>query len=330
MSTTDTVGWLNSLPPTTFMDQEKVRTAFIKNCMNVRGLSEAESDHIFNKEAMYFRRLIHASEDLRNCSVFSLYCCLIDISLNAEILSFNPDDKLVYVETRGHKTGAKYQDGRDIYEKRAQAKISPYGELAIRMDVGQIKYADDPIVVYDGDLFEIGTDDYSNTRVLWKAKVPRKPNARIIGAFIKITRPNDSYITPYMLEDDVMRLAAYSERQNKRGNTAGKANPLYGIGTPTGIDAGFLKAKMIKHSFRTFPKVRIKANNSSLDDMDTSIDPEDNGPAMVTQYPPAAHITPRQPAEGAPPAQQEQQWQSHDPYGPNYRPPVQDEYSGTF
>jgi len=53
-----------------------------------------------------------------------------------------------------------------------------------------------------------------------------------------------------MTEQDIIRLKAYSDKNSK-----GKTNELYSSNHGQ-IDTGFLLAKMIKHAFRTYPKVR--------------------------------------------------------------------------
>lgn len=261
--------WVNSLPKMTFMDEGQIMESFIKTNMATRGASQAEAEIFYEKEAMYLKRVIYNSinpaypnADLRKCTTFSLYACFQDMAINGDVLSFNPDDKLTYVEQRGYKAGQD-QQGQDIWENRAKMIISPYGELAVRQAYGQIKYADPVIVVYEGDYMEIGTNDRSDLVVMFKSKVPRV-SKKIIGSFVKITRPDGSFVTSYLLQEDIDRLAAYSTKQNR-----GKTNALYGAGeNGSGIDSGFLKAKTLKHSFKTFPKVKLKGTNSSLDEQD--------------------------------------------------------------
>jgi hypothetical protein len=63
-----------------------------------------------------------------------------------------------------------------------------------------------------------------------------------------------------MFEEDWKRLEGYSEENNKyfdrKSNTwVKKANDLYSTNGGS-IDPGFLCAKLIKHAFKTYPKVR--------------------------------------------------------------------------
>jgi recombinational DNA repair protein RecT len=281
---TNKMAWLNTLKPQTFMDDPGVEKNFITMNMKIKGVSEPEAQMFYEKESMYLKRVIHASWDpekqekyLGRCTVFSLYASFMDMAVYGDILTLQPDSKMAYIEQRGYKAG-RDDNGKDIWEARASLKITPMGELAIRMEAGQIAHADLPVVVYEGDLFELGTDERGNTRAIWKSKIPRQ-SKRIIGSFVKISRPDGSYVTGYLLQEDIDRLAAYSKRNNR-----GKfANALYGQGSAeepgAGIDSGFLKAKTIKHSFGTFPRVRLKGNNSSTDDMSMEEDiPQETNP----------------------------------------------------
>lgn len=264
--------WVNQLKPMGFMDEGPIREAFIKNCVKIKGMTPEDAEMFCEKEAMYLKRVIFNSinpdkprNDLRKCTVFSLYACFMDMSLNGWALTFNPDDKLAYIEKRGYAIGRDAQ-GAQLWEDRAKLIISPYGELNLRIEAGQVRYADPAIVVYEGDFFEIGTNDQGNSICIWKSKVPRSTN-KIVGSFIKVTRPDGSFVMPYLLQEDIDRLAAYSNRQN-----FGKgANALYGnAAAGTGIDAGFLKAKTLKFAFKTFPKMKLKGSNSSIDEPETT------------------------------------------------------------
>ena len=305
--------WLNQQDPRTFTDTPEVRAAFIDLNMRIKGANQWEAETFYEKETMYFKRVIHASWDpnklenyLARCTVFSLYSCFMDMAAHGDVLSFNQDDKLCYIEKRNYKAGNK--DGAEQWESRARLIISPYGELAKRIEAGQVAYADPVIVVYDGDLFEIGTDDRSNTVVIWKSKVPRT-SKKIIGAWVKITRPNGSFATPYLLQEEIDRLAGYSKRGNR-----GYTNALYGSGeNGTGIDEGFLKAKTLKHGLKIFPRIKIGGTNTGTDDMDLQQEEDSAGLEHL------AGTVPRAP-QSIPPPQITPQ--GTDPFAPGYKEPA--------
>lgn len=182
----------------------------------------------------------------------------MDVAVNG--LSFDPTKKQIYIIPRNHKTGAVDAQGKEIWEKRAGLMISPYGELTLRMKSGQIKYADNPVIVYEGDKFSI-KDSGGQKTVEFEMQIPRKQGAKIVASFIKIVRADGSVDYSYLLPEDIERLKGYSSRQNY-----GKPNALYG-GDNGDIDSGFLAAKTIKHAFKSYPKVR-KGDFSELEEIE--------------------------------------------------------------
>ena len=275
---------LNKMLPMNFMDDESVKQSFISMNMKVRGSGEGEAEMFYNREAMYLKRILFDStktgnekNNLCTCTVFSLYSCFMDIAVNG--LSFERAANLTYIEKRGYKIGT--QDGKDIWENRASLKISPYGELALRMEMGQIRYADTPVIVYEGEKFQIRY--FNGMKVIdWECTIPRK-SKRIVGSFIKLTRPDGSIDFPYLGQEEIDRLKKFSEKQNQ-----GKASYLYGTSGQNGaqdteIDSGFLAAKTIKHAFKSYPKVLIRGTNTTLEEMDMEEDM--NLPPLAAQPP---------------------------------------------
>lgn len=317
------ISYINSLKSTDFMLDEAVKKAFIKNNMQIGGASQTDAELFYEKESMYLRRVIHESWNpekpntfIGRCTTFSLYAAFMDLAIYGEVLTLNPKSKLAYIETRNYKAG-RDEGGNDRWESRASLAITPYGEAAIRIDLGQIRYYDPVIVVYEGDFFEIGTDERSNTVVIWKSKIPRA-SKKIIGSFVKITRPDGSFITPYMLQEDIDRLAAYSNRNNR-----GKgANELYGNAEAgTGIDSGFLKAKTLKFGIANFGKFKLKGNNSSLEPQEDERDDYAGDAPMAPGYVPPAPVASPQ---VAPRPAAEVRSQSSDPFAPGYVAPAAD------
>ena len=75
------------------------------------------------------------------------------------------------------------------------------------------------------------------------------------------------------MKADWERLAVYSEKKN-----FGKANALY-TSFNGGIDPGFLAAKMIKHAFKSYPKVSLRGQFTQL-----APEPEEAPPAAEEIY----------------------------------------------
>lgn len=256
-----TIQELAKLSPLAVLENEDVKARAVHNFQKMHGVSEEEADNFFEKEKYTFARIIQADENLQKCTAFSIYCCLLDLGAMALTLE-NVSQPLLYVLWRNAKAG-------DKWEKRAYLEVSPYGELALRMQKGQIAYADDPVIVYEGDVFKPIINDRGQKICLWEGAVPRKSQV-IVGVFIKLTRPDGSFDFPYMLKEEIDRLASYSNKKNN-----GKTNALYTSNNGQ-IDTGFLKAKMIKHAFKTFPKIQIgKFGAAKLQDLEAQ--PEDFG-----------------------------------------------------
>ncbi len=232
---------LNTLKPLDVVDDPRVRERFVSLYNKIHNTETGEM--FYEREKYNFQRIIQNSADLKQCTSFSIYGVLLDIASYGLSLD-QASQPLMYVLFYNCQVGKNW-------EKRAIIEISPYGELALRIQAGQISYADRPVVAFEGDKFQPLVNDMGNKIVLYKAAVPRVSKT-IIGSFIKLVRPNGSFDFFWMLPEDVERLSRYSEKKNKKTG----ANALY---TSNGgqIDTGFLEAKTIKHAFKTFPKLKL-------------------------------------------------------------------------
>lgn len=248
---------LNKLAPMELVENSKVEQKFIQMYNSIHGTDMGVQ--MYHKEVFNFQKILQENPALQECSKMSLYGCFLDMAVNG--LSLDPTGRPhCYMLPRKSKTGHKDKYGKDIYENRASVSVTGYGELVMRMRAGQIKYADNPVVVYEGDTFSISLD-HGVKKITYSAAIPRKSN-RIIGAFIRIVRNDGSEDYQWLLEGDIERLAGFSARSNSywdsnsRKRVEGKANALYSSNGGQ-IDPGFLENKMIKHAFDAYPKVRI-------------------------------------------------------------------------
>lgn len=250
---------LNTLKPLTFMDDEEIKASFKKLYLATHaGETDDDAENFYERESNYFKRIIFGSKDLQQATMFSLYGCLMDIITNG--LSFDPSANLVYVTIRNFNTAQRGQ--ADQWEKRASNTISPYGELTLRIKYGQVKYIDTPVVVFEGDLFKKGYNEDGKQYIRYEAQIPRCTN-NIVAGFVKVVRPDGTFDFPHMDSMDIERLKNYSVKQNK------KVTDLYGGSgeNATGvIDTGFFKAKLIRHAFKAFPKVKILGGHSSFEE----------------------------------------------------------------
>lgn len=241
---------LASTPPARIADLPEVEQRFIQLRSKTSGVSLQVAEVEFQQEKYHMSRMLSESAGLRECEGLSLYGCFLDCAVQG--LSLDPKKKLCYIIPGSVNIGTKDQKQ---WVKRATLEISPYGELAIRQQKGQIKYADNPVIVYEGDLFE-PYEDANGKGVVYKPSTT--PSNKIIAAFLKIVRVDGTIDYHWMFERDWMRLAGYSSKKNN-----GYANALY-TSCNGGIDPGFLSAKLIKHAFRSYPKVNLVGQFSQL------------------------------------------------------------------
>lgn len=196
----------------------------------------AKAEIFYEAEKFHFGKLIKESGTLQECTKFSLYGCFMDVAVNG--LSFDPSFKHLYLVPYNVNAGSK---ANPKWEKRASLQISGQGELLLRQLQGQIKYADNPMLVYEGDEFSFGVKNekfFINHTVI----MPRNSD-RIIACYVKIIRNDNSVDYKVLTEDDMNRFRKFS----KDVETSKAWNQ--GLG-------GMWQAKCIKHAFRNYPKVR--------------------------------------------------------------------------
>lgn len=249
---------LQSMRPTDVIRDERVKNQFISvyNSIWTEG-----GEAVYEREAIFFNRQLRDNEKLRKCSGTSVFYSFIDLAVRG--LTLEPGAQaLCYLIPRNCKVGTS-QDGRDVWEAVCNLTISGYGELVLRAKAGQIRHADNPVIVYEGDTFQYGEQN-GRKIVNYMSAFPRTSN-RIVACFIKITRADGTIDYSVMTEQDWSRLQAYSAKNNSYfdPNTkqrVSRPNELYNVNGQ--IDTGFLMAKCIKHAFKTYPKLKIGKGTS--------------------------------------------------------------------
>lgn len=232
---------------------ERVRSQFI-NVFN--SIWKEGGEQVYEREAIYFNQQLRDKANLRACSGISIFFAFIDLAVKG--LTLAPGAQaLCYLVSRNVKVGTDKQ-GNDLWEKVCSLTISGYGELVLRKNAGQIRYVDNPIIVYEGDTFQFGEQNGQKIANYMSA-FPRKSD-KIIACFLKITRADGTIDYSVMTEQDWMRLKDYSDEQNKyfdkkTNQWVIKSNKLYD--KKGQIDTGFLMAKCVKHAFKTYPKLNI-------------------------------------------------------------------------
>ena len=252
-----TVEDISKLQPLDIVTNEIVRSRFIQIYDTLWGAGMGEA--AYERESIYFNRLLADDEYLRtNSTRFSIFTAFIDLAVCG--LSLEQGVRaLCYLQGRNAKAGKDPLTGICKYEGRLVLTISGYGELVLRERTGQIRHADNPVLVYAEDEFSFSDTDGKKS-VSYTCHIPHKSN-KIVACFLRITRTDGTTDYGVMFEEDWVRLKNYSERNNQKWDErarakVGKANDLY-VSNNGGIDTGFLCAKCVKHAFKTYPKVRI-------------------------------------------------------------------------
>lgn len=259
-----TVKLLNELQPTEIVRNDNVRDKFIQIYEAMWTPSTGVSgEAAYEKEFRNFNRLLCEKEDIRKkCSHFSLFTSFLDVAISG--LTLDPGTKAqAYLLARSIAVDSYVDDHgqkKNRYETQCVLTVSGYGELVLRARCGQIRHADNPVIVYEEDSFEFGERN-GQKFVNYTCRLPHQ-SGRIVACFMKITRADGSADYAVMLPEDWARLSNYSARQNSKFNYQtkqwenGKPNALY---TAQGgqIDPGFLISKCIKHAFKTYPKARV-------------------------------------------------------------------------
>lgn len=252
---------LNELKPTEIVKDEAVKQRFILIYSRIwtRG-DEKEAEAVYEQQSIAFTRALSDNVELQKCTRFSIFSAFIDLAVCGLSLHQGSCPQC-YLLNRKNKISEEIRpDGKkqNKYENRLNLTISGYGELVMRERAGQIRHADNPVIVYANDEFRF-SDKGGCKQVDYTCNLPHTGQP-ISACFMRITRADGSIDYAVMLPEDWGRLATYSARQNsywKDGERVdGKPNDLYSANGGS-IDTGFLKAKCIKHAFKTYPKVKI-------------------------------------------------------------------------
>lgn len=241
--------------------------------------NDAVAESFYKAEQFHFLKAINDSPDLQQCTKLSLYGIFMDVAVSG--LSFDPSMKHLYIVPFNTNVGTKEHPK---WEKRASLQISGYGELLLRQIQGQIKYADNPVIVYEGDEFRYGSRD-GKIVLDHVACIPRK-SSNIIAAYLKITRHDDSIDYKVMTIDEIENLRKFSKKPNSKAWTDGLP--------------GMVSAKVIKHSFKNYPKLRIgKMSHLLSETVDEEVEEVNYGlnlPEAGAKFTPTMVVEPAQPS----------------------------------
>jgi recombinational DNA repair protein RecT len=241
---------------TRFVELPEVADRFQKLYLTMNGGNATLAKTKYEAEKFHFAKLLEEKPILKKCTPLSLYGTFLDGAVSG--LSFDPAMKHMSIVPFNNKV--KGPNGREEWESRATLMISGPGELVIRQNQGQIKHADNPILVFSGDHFVHGTKN-GTVYLEHTAKFPREKDADLIAGYIRLERNDGSYDYKVMSIDQLMRLRAFSKDPDSLAWTKG----LHGM----------FETKLIKHAFRSYPKLKI-GNFTKM----VSEDDEDKAPAI--------------------------------------------------
>lgn len=240
-----TVEQLNKMGAFGIAKSDIVRDKFINIYDTLWGAGTGEA--AYERESIYFNKLLRDTPALQKGTPFSLFTAFIDLAVCG--LSLEQGTRaLCYLIGRNYNTGTKEAPK---WENRVVLTISAYGELVLRARAGQIRHADNPVLVYDNDEFSF-SDKGGRKEVDYTCHLPHNGH-KVVACYLRITRADGTIDYSVMTEEDWSRLAQYSAKQDRKNH---QANELY-TANDGAIDTGFLMAKCIKHAFKTYPKVRI-------------------------------------------------------------------------
>lgn len=240
-----TVEQLNQMQPLDIVTSPIVRDKFINIYDTLWGNGTGEA--AYERESNYFNKLLREKKELQRGTRFSLFTAFIDLAICG--LSLEQGVRaLCYLIGRNVNIGTREQPK---WEARVVLTISAYGELVLRERAGQIRHADNPVLVYSNDEFSF-SDKNGRKEVEYVCHLPHT-GQRIVACYLRITRADGSIDYSIMTEEGWQRLAEYSANQDRKNH---QPNALYTSNSGS-IDSGFLMAKCIKHAFNTYPKVRI-------------------------------------------------------------------------
>lgn len=250
-----TVEQINSLNPLDIVRHDLVKQRFITIHDTLWGAGTG--DAAYERESIFFNRILSENDKLQKTTKFSIFCSFIDLAVSG--LSLEPGTRaLCYLQGRKFNIGNDSK-GNKVYEPRLRLTVSGYGELVLRTRAGQIRHADNPVLVYEEDSFSFSDTDGRKT-VSYTCNFPHK-SGKIVACYMRITRADGTIDYALMLEEDWKRLEDYSARNNRYWDKDARQwvetpNELYKSRNGS-IDSAFLMAKCIKHAFRAYPKVRV-------------------------------------------------------------------------
>ncbi len=254
-----TSGYIGKLTPVAVATDKNIGEHVVNKFMAMYQAPREQAVAFWERQKDNFMKRISDSEDLKSCTPMSIFMSLMQGF--GWGLSFEGGEQMeIYLITGNRNIAPKGQP--EHWVKECLAQPSPYGKKKIRIQNGQITGTSEPKIVYENDIYEEYTDENENLRVKYvkNGKGPRADNAKIIGSFIKINKPDGSFEIKTFDLEDIKSWKAASEKKNAKWDEAlkrkvpGKANALYTSNNGQ-IDKLFFEGKTLTHAFKGYSKV---------------------------------------------------------------------------
>ena len=250
---------IQSTPPQKVAELEFVKQKFIQNYNATH--KEKVGELMYHRQLIYFKQILSNSGDLQNCDPFSLYAAFVTVAVRG--YSLDPEDNEVYLYPMGNKAYLNRQAG--AYVRRL-------------METNQIKFADQPQLVFHGDEFEV-----ERGRVI--KHVEKFQSETIIAAYVRFVlddQGSDRYF--------VYRKFDW-ENWKKKSPSKNSASSLWSSsnGQP---DPGFLRTKIIKHACKEkcWAIGVLPVNVEAYEDVEVDVDEPDVQPVQ-----PQVNVQPTRP-----------------------------------
>lgn len=211
-----------------------------------------DGNQFYERETNFLKKLMMDNAKIAKASSISIMSTLLDLAYHG--LSIEPVSKAqAYIVPRSHNLGTK---DNPQWEQRVLLVISAYGELALRVRSGIIRYVDGPYLVYAGDHFTTTPDGCIE-------HVRNHESDEVTDAWIKITRYDGS---TECKEFSIQEIMAYKKKSDTPTSTAWTG----------GVDGqpsrGMIEAKVLRHSFSAYPRLKLGQNTTVQTDDDIAAD----------------------------------------------------------
>lgn len=206
------VDLIRQTAPVAIAELDFVKQKFIDN-FNLTH-KEKNGELMYHRQMVHFKQIISGNDTLKAADPFSLYACFVTAAVNG--YSFDPNDDEVYLIPKGGKAWLWPQTKAMVKRLR---------------NSGQIKFADQAKIVYQGDEFEV-----ENGRV--KKHVEKFSSEVMIAGYVRLViddKGTDKYFIYRKSDWESWRkksLSPNGENWNSNGQ------PL----------AAFLRTKIVKHA----------------------------------------------------------------------------------